>query len=195
MTLDWFDSIEEAIRAGPRLVHGSDEFNRACGHICQLLEDAALLFQKGSHGTTTFLAITAIEETVKAHLGLFRSAEKLETPRKKDPLFQHRSKHKLASSPTIAMGSRLDNAIGSGRTEILLDEARAGVFVCLRESALYFANKGDVLSVPQEVVSRERAREILLFAIEAFDDSIVGYTKHSFELGERLTVVFDLVAG
>jgi AbiV family abortive infection protein len=193
--MNWFDSIEEAIQTGPRIINDGQDLDRAAGHVCQLLEDAVVLFQKDSHGTATFLAVTALEETVKVHVGFYRSTASAQTPRKRDPLFQHRSKHVLAASPTIAMGSRLDPAIGPGRTLELLDEARAGVFLELRESALYFASDDHGMAVPKEAVTRERAREIILFAIEAFDDALVGYTNQSFKLGDRLDVLFTVVAG
>jgi AbiV family abortive infection protein len=41
------------------------------GVVVALLDDAAVLFERSSFNTSAFLAITAIEETAKAHVALF----------------------------------------------------------------------------------------------------------------------------
>jgi len=107
----WWSSVEETLSAGERIGHTSDQFNLACEHITQLLSDASTILGVGSHATATFLAITALEETVKVHLGMYRrSATPMKRP--KDPLYKHKEKHALALGPTVAMGSRLQEAIG-----------------------------------------------------------------------------------
>lgn len=51
------------------------DFDAACDHVVALLSDAATLFERGSYETSAFLAITALEETAKAHVGLYRRDE------------------------------------------------------------------------------------------------------------------------
>lgn len=58
-----------------RLIESVEEFNSVCEHIVLLLEEAEGVFHRESYSTTTFLAITAIEETAKAHLGMFTGGE------------------------------------------------------------------------------------------------------------------------
>ena len=65
-------ALEQSLQAGPRMVEGFAEIDRACDHILQLLNDATLLFHKGSWPTAAFLAITALEEAAKTHVGMFR---------------------------------------------------------------------------------------------------------------------------
>jgi AbiV family abortive infection protein len=77
------------------------------------------MLERGSHSTTTFLAITALEETAKVHVGMYRSAGQA-IPRRKDPMYKHGQKHLLALGPTVAMGSRLQNAIGETRMTQLI---------------------------------------------------------------------------
>lgn len=162
----------------------------ACEHITQLLSDSSDLLGAGSHATATFLAITALEETVKVHLGMYRRSTTL-LKRSKDPLYKHKVKHALALGPTVAMGSRLQKAIGESRMNELLEQGRSGELVKIREAALYVEQQGAELRTPIAVISNSIARDVLLLAIEAFDDALVGYTNRSFQLGERTDALFD----
>jgi AbiV family abortive infection protein len=188
---DWTLALERATQAGPRLTEGTAEFNRACDHIVRLLRDAALLYRDGSWPTAAFLAITALEETAKTHIGMFRSAQTGQaTKRGKDPLYSHKEKHLLAASPTVPMGSRLPRVIGDNRVKDLMELATSGRLVSLRESCLYIDRVAGDLVAPTEVVSKERSRELLLFALEAFDDALVGNTNHSYVVGKQADELF-----
>lgn len=90
-----------------------------------LLRDAAAILASGSHATAAFLAITALEEVAKVHLGMCRRATE-PAPRRKDPLYRHEDKHRLAIGPTVATGSRLQQAIGGDRMNELIVQAREG---------------------------------------------------------------------
>lgn len=187
---EWWSSIEAALAVGKRLANTREEFNEACEHIVQLLHDASTLLATGSHATATFLGITAIEETSKVHLGMYRRSA---TPvkRSKDPLYKHGDKHRLALGPTFAMDSRLQGAIGESRVNELIDLAKRGGLVELREATLYVEQKSGALCTPKSSVSTALAREILLLAVEVFDDGLVGYTSRSWELGEQTDDIFD----
>jgi len=115
--------------------------------------------------------------------------------RSKDPLYKHGEKHRLALGPTVAMGSRLQAAIGEGRMRELIALAGSGGLVILREAALYVEQKDGALSTPETSVPRSTARELLLLAVEAFDDALVGYTSRSIELSARTDKVFEMWAG
>lgn len=186
---DWWRSVEASVAMGQPFAASSIEFDAACQHIVQLLTDASTLLVAGSHATAAFLAITAIEETAKVHIGLFRrSPEPL--ARRKDPLYRHVEKHKLALGPTVAMGGRLQTSIGEERMRELMAQGQAGELVNLREAALYLAQGPGDLVTPSEVVSPQTARELLLLAIEAFEDGLVGYTVRSMELGRATDALF-----
>ena len=190
---EWWGEMEKTIGAGRRLIHGVEEFNRVCDHIAGILSNAAALFLARAAPTAAFLAITALEETAKARAGIFRrSGEPLE--RTKDPLYRHGKKQVLAAAPTVAMGTRLHDALGPDRVKVLMVQVRTGELVGLRECCIYFDRPDGQLQVPTDLVSRERARELLLFSIEAFDDALVGYTNHSIELSYRTDELFAKVA-
>ena len=66
---EWWKSVEAALTMGQRITVTSEDLNEALDHIVRLLTDASLLLESGSHATSCFLAITALEETAKIHLG------------------------------------------------------------------------------------------------------------------------------
>jgi AbiV family abortive infection protein len=191
------DAIGIAIENG-ELVFGEEskgvDFNRACDHIVVLLRDAVSCFERGSYGTAVFLAITAIEEIAKAEVGLYRR-EKSIKPMKRgnDKLFNHASKHQMAILPTVFMGKRLEDALGQERCKELLKEAANGEFRTLREDSLYFSRSDGQFVTPRDLISRGKAREILLLAIEAGDDRLVGYTGHTGLIEQQLSELFGAV--
>ena len=187
---DWFSLIDDALSAGVRIAKTSAEFNLACEHILRLLKDANLLLGAGSYGTSVFLSITALEETAKVDVGTYRR-EAMQRKRSKDPLFKHHAKHILAARPTVAMGKRLQAAIGEERMHSLIALARKGGLVPMRESALYCEQLDSGLQIPEQAVSRETAREFLLFAIEVFDDALVGSTSRSMEISVVTDAIFE----
>jgi AbiV family abortive infection protein len=111
--------------------------------------------------------------------------------RRKDPLYGHAEKHKLALGPTVAMGNRLQAAIGKDRTRELMEQGQAGDLVKVREAALYVAQGAGGLVTPSSAVSPQTSRELLLLAIEAFDDGLVGSTSRSLELGQATDALFS----
>jgi AbiV family abortive infection protein len=185
----WWESVASALGVGQRIANSVEEFDEVGEHVVQLLRDSSLLLENGSASTACFLAITALEETAKVHIDLFRHSA-VPVARGKDPLFKHKEKHRIAAAPTLAMGSRLQKAIGETRLRELMDLARNGGLVPLRESCLYVERKDGTLRIPNAVVSKGLAREMLLFAAESFDDAVVGFTNKSFDLGVATDELF-----
>ncbi len=186
----WWDSVHAALAVGKQLGTSTEEFNLACNHITQLLADASSMLERESYGTAVFLAITALEETAKVHMGMYRRSANA-VKRSQDPLFSHEQKHRIAVGPTVAMGSRLQAAIGEARMNELIELARSGGFVPLRESSLYIQHGANSLQTPLRVTTRQVARELLLLALEAFDDALVGYTEHTYSLAQGTNAIFN----
>jgi AbiV family abortive infection protein len=168
------------------------DFNAACDHVVAQLSDATVLFERGSYATSAFLSITALEETAKAHVGIYRQ-DKPEKRKGRDPFRDHAVKHSMASLPTVYMGARLIDALGEETCKRLEAEAETG-FIATREACLYMERKDGVFTTPVQAITMARARELLLLAIEATDDALVGYTDHSYECGEVLEQLFVRVA-
>lgn len=191
--IGWWKSVESSVATGMRICNTIAEFDEACKHVVSLLHDAATLATNGSHPTGAFLAITAIEETAKIHIGMFRrGSEKI--ARRQDPLTHHKTKHHLALGPTISMGGRLQVALGEDRLQELVNLGRTDSFVRIRESAIYLDQSEHGLLVPKSTISKAFAFELLLLAIEVFDDALVGNTNQSFKLGNETDQLFSLVS-
>jgi AbiV family abortive infection protein len=193
--MDLIDFIAGSRGTAPGRIAGGEQLNRAAEHICRLLADAQILYETGSHATAAFLAIAALEEVAKAHLGLYLAEPAAKERRAKDPLFNHAKKHALAALPTVPMCDRLPAAIGVDRVAQIMTDAHEGRLARAREEALYFELNSGEVTVPIEVVPPNRSRELILFAIEAFDDALVGYTEHSYKLRERTDAIFSALAG
>jgi|SRR6267378_7828802 AbiV family abortive infection protein len=187
------DPIEAALVYGGRLYDKAEDFDVAIDHVALLLDNAALLFERGSFGTATFLAITALEETSKIHIGAFRRDKPDPPPKGRDPLRDHKAEHRMAVRPTVFMTDWI-SAMGRGRADALQEEAQTTGFTETREAALYCARADAGFVSPSMVISPMRAWELLILAIEAADDALVGYTNHSYEVGVGFRALFNSIA-
>jgi AbiV family abortive infection protein len=182
---DFFAAVQAAIDfGGPG--YGEDPvlgFNTASRHVLVLLDDAVAAFERGSYGTSLFLAITALEETAKAELLGFRVRKPEDGQKKRgDPLRSHMKKHALAVRPTTFMG-RLPDILGAEACARLQLEATDGTINRLRETSIYAGCSAEgKVSTPSAMIDRTRAREIVLLALESADDILVGWTNESYNL-------------
>ena len=176
-----------------KFLESVEDFNDACEHIALLLEESEFLFQRNSFSTSVFMSITAIEETAKVNFGLFTSGG--EHKRKRNIFYDHHTKHKMSSLQTVAMGTRLQAAIGQEALNEIMTMAQNKDLLKLRENSLYFdKTESGSIQFPRKVIDQKLARNILLYAIEVFDDSAVGYTQLSIEISKRTDVLFNRIA-
>jgi hypothetical protein len=101
----FFEAVQRAIDHGAPLAElsASETFNGAAQHVAVLLADAVDAFRRRSFGTSTFIAITALEEAAKAEVLGFRVRPRLgESKHVRDPMRDHRQKHLIAVRPTTA---------------------------------------------------------------------------------------------
>lgn len=173
-----------------------EDFDKCLDHVIHLIDDAAFLYKKGSFATATFLAITIIEEVAKIQIGLF-----IDTPednkklkKSKDPLHNHKTKQIIGSNYTISLGSRLQDAIGQQQMDKIFDIAYSGNMSQYRESALYLDYENGRLCIPSEVIDQELSRCFLLFAIESFDDNLVGWDNYSIKRSAHTDSLFAEIA-
>lgn len=187
---DWLESIKKALIAGKSFINTSQEYDLGCDHVIQLFNDASLLLKSGSHASAVFLIITALEEIAKLHISVYRNSSN-PAPRNKDLLFSHFHKHNLAVAPTIALGSRLQKTIGETRMQYFINLVRDNKLISIRENSLYMDVSNNKLEIPSQIITSVFARELMLFAIEAFDDGLVGYTDHSVNLSKVTDSLFS----
>lgn len=170
------------------------DFNAAFDHIVGLLDDSVALFNRKSFNTSAFLAITAIEETAKAHVAIYRGDRAEELGKGRDPLRDHRKKHHMAVLPTVFMGGRLTTILGADVCSRLQEEAETDGFITTREASLYCGRYQGSFTTSRMAVSSARAWELLLLALETLDDGLVGYTDHSMAESGRINALFDQIA-
>tara|TARA_B100001971_G_scaffold84647_1_gene78086 strand:- start:195560 stop:196168 length:609 start_codon:yes stop_codon:yes gene_type:complete len=189
--------INRAIKEGKCFLNDEkklEDFNKACIHISSLLHDSFTLYINKRYSTATFLAITAIEEVAKLEISLFRNKEEiLDVKRSKDILYSHSAKHKIAIQDVIKIGTRLTNVLGQERINQLVDFAKKGELLKLRESSLYFESNNNHLVIPSEVIDKNIGKEIVLLALEVWSDRLVGISNETYELDSKLTKLFEII--
>ena len=164
---EWWSSIDAALSVGQRIAPSEEDLNAASEHIVRLLKDASALLDLGSHATAAFLSITAIEETAKVHVGMYRRSAQ-QVAHRKDPLFKHDQKHKLALGPTVSIGLPIEMAIGDDRLPGLIQTGAKRRTCRVAEASLYVEQKEHHLVVPAVAITPQLSRDLLLLAIEAF---------------------------
>ena len=188
-----FDEINKVLSTSSNFtLRTTEEFNKCINHILQLIKDSYFLYKEGSYGTSTFLSITIIEEIAKVHIGLYiKKNIELKT---KDSLKNHVSKKKIATNYTILLGKRLNEAIGVDRVKNIMKLANEKRLMQIRGEALYCDMIDNNLQTPSDMIDKKFAREILLFAIESFDDNLVGYSEYANEISNITDKIFEEIA-
>ncbi len=189
-------AVEDAIAHGGALYGDatSDDFDAAFDHIVALLKDSVVLLERQSFSTTACVAITALEETARADVAIFRKDRAEGRSKDRDPLRDHKNKHQMAVLPTVFMGERLTKALGEDSCARLQAEAETDGFTATREAALCCARLDGRFMSPRMAVSPARAWELLLLGIETLDDRLVGWTNHSMAERGRIDALFEQIA-
>lgn len=170
----------------------SDNFDKCLLHIDDLLSSAILLSQNRRYTQALFLAITAVEESVKAEVYCFRSKNENNGRPAKDSLKKHEIKHKAAVNEEILLiGKRVQNVIGDELTVQIYDNFGKGKTRELRENCLYFEVQADKLIIPTENITPKIAISYILACIEIIDDKLVGWTNLSMKLSTSFDKYFD----
>lgn len=174
------------------LKENPEGFNKCVEHIGILIQDAYLLYKNESFATAAFIAISTIEEVAKTHIGMYITRDD-NVKRGNDPLLNHKSKHAFGTVPSIKMGPRLNDAISDEMIDKIVKDAEMGDLGKLRESALYSDIGPDGIIIPSEIIDKKLSRALLLFAIECYDDSLVGYSNYTYKVAEITDKIFDEV--
>lgn len=169
-------------------IESTEEFNKGIDHIIRLIKDSMILYKDKSYASSYYLSVIVIEEIAKIHMGLYvRYEDKV----KRDKLYDHKTKDIIGCNYTITLGTRLKNAIGQQAIEKIINQAYSGNLKDNRENAFYCSRINNKYVVPSDLYSQEDARNMLLFAIESFDDNLVGYTEYSFKCSKATDLIFD----
>lgn len=172
-------------------VESVEEFNKGIEHIIRLIKDSAILYKDESYASSYYLSVIVIEEVAKIHMGLYVQYEDKE---KRNKLYDHKTKDIIGCNYTLTLGARLKDAIGQETIEKIINESYSGNLKDNREKAIYCSRVNNQYVVPSDLYSREDARNMLLFAIESFDDNLVGYTDYSLKQSKETNLIFTEIS-
>ena len=194
--IDKYKSIEEVSKVLDKesnfYIKDVEQIDKCINHIFQLITDAYTLYINNSFSSSAFLSIAVIEEVAKVHIGIYiKGADERVN---KDKLRDHKTKEIIGVNYTISMGERLKIAIGDEALKKIYDLAYSGEMKNLRETSIYCDRRDDTIVIPSDIIDKEFARSLLLFAIESFDDNLVGYTNHSMDISNKTDELFDTIA-
>ncbi|MGN0178943.1 MAG: AbiV family abortive infection protein [Monoglobaceae bacterium] len=173
-------------------IKSKNEFNKCIEHLFQLITAAYTLYMSEAFPSSVFLSITVIEEVAKIHMGIYaKSSDKYV---KKDKLRDHETKEIIGANCTIYMSERIKKAIDTEKLETIFELAYSGKLKELREKSIYCEFKDGKIVIPHDIINKEFSKNMLLFAIESFDDNLVGYTNYSMDISKKTGILFDKVA-
>lgn len=194
--IDEYKSIQEVEKVlkgeSDFYVNTEEQFNKGIDHICQLITDAYVLYINNAFSSSLFLSIAVIEEVAKMHMGMYIKPSNQYT--KKDKLRDHRTKEIIGANYTICMGERIKKVMDANKLERIFEMAYSGKLKSLREKSIYCECIDGKLVIPNDVIDKELSKNMLLFAVESFDDNLVGYTEHSIQVSSKTDEIFENVA-
>jgi AbiV family abortive infection protein len=171
----------------PNISLGYADFDRQCDHIKQLMSDAALLHEHHSFGSAIFLAITAIEEIAKAEIGLYRIPGATQmVKRRKDSLFSHADKHRIAVRPASELMSIEEPIIAPSDLADLLLRVDDGWLNQIRSQSIYSDSESGEFKTPEDRNLDRHSWDILLLVPQVFDDRLLGFTDHTFQVSNQI---------
>lgn len=186
------DAAHKAINFGPPdfEIRTADDLDRYLDYLMSLIKGAETLFAAGHFHLAAFAAITAIEETSRAHLTAFRKAD-ADRKKGRDPLRDHHHKQKAAVT-VVFMGGRIHEMLGGEEAaKDFHQKINDGYLNEVRGKSLYCFADGEGFARPTDFVDIETARVILLVAIETVDDTFCGMTSHSYQVSKEFDAMFE----
>ena len=189
----YFDKIESILNGSSNFyISSTEQLNKCLDHVVQLISDAYVLYINNSYTSSSFLAISVLEEVGKIQMGIFIKGS--DSYMRKDKLRDHKSKQIVGASHTICIGERIKNSISNENLEKIFKFIYSGELKALREKAIYCDRKNNNIVTPKDLITQELARNLLLFAIESFDDNLVGWTNYSIELSKKTDLFFEIIS-
>ena len=189
----YFDKIGSILNGSSNFyISSTEQLNKCLDHVVQLISDSYVLYMNNSYTSSFFLSINVLEEVGKIQMGIFIKGS--DSYMRKDKLRDHKSKQIVGASHTICIGERVKNVISNENLEKIFQIIYSGELKDLREKAIYCERKDNNIVTPKDLITQELARNLLLFAIESFDDNLVGWTDYSIDLSKKTDLFFEIIA-
>ena len=106
--------------------------NKCLDHVVQLISDSYVLYINDSYTSSSFLAISVLEEVGKIQMGIFIKGS--DSYMRKDKLRDYKSKQIVGASHTICIGERIKNSISNENLEKIFKFIYSGELKDLREA-------------------------------------------------------------
>lgn len=181
----------EAYGDGPPLIAGKtfeeclEQYQRLCGYVEELWDQACDQFSQENFPLATFFSILTIEEIGK--LGrvwhdLLGWDRPLEEPKADLGVLgkSHQKKHFLGVIPGSIINERLDRLIGKKTVKSILEDVESGKIEKLRQSSLYIDFKDGRSQLPNEQVDQDTARLFVTLSGELWME-ILGHFPWDFD--------------
>jgi AbiV family abortive infection protein len=169
-----------------------NEFAETLKHIENLIENSFLLFRNKFFSQSLFLTITAFEEISKTEVCIFRGfSEKPNVKRSKDGLFNHKTKHLIASNEIFFKYTKAEKLFGKEKILEIQKKLENGNFIKLREESLYFESTKNGVKLPNKIITELDSRLTLFLCIELFEDRFLGLSKDADLISNRMTRKLD----
>ena len=170
----------------------SDEFVETLKHIENLIDSSLLLLKNRFYSQSLFLTITALEEISKTEVCIFRGFnDKPIVKRSKDGLFNHKTKHLIASNEIFFEFSKGKKFFGKEKVDDIQRKLENGNFLKLREESIYFESTENGVKLPNKIIDELDSRLILFLCIELFEDRFLGWSKDADLISNRITSKLD----
>lgn len=170
------------------VIKTSDEFNRCIDHIYDLLNSSYVLYDKGLFPSSNFFSIAAIEEIVKVYNSLF--SKNVDGHAAKGT-----GKKIFGPDYYLWMDDRLTDAVEEEDLKGIFDLYNSGGMTNLKLDSVYTNRRSDRMTIPVDLVDKKYARNMLLFAIQAYEDNIAGYSLYAINISKKTDKLFEEVVG
>lgn len=170
------------------VIKTTDELNKCVDHIYNLLNSGFILYDRGIYSSSNFFSIAAIEEIVKVYNALFS---------KDVDGYSGNGMGKKIFGPDyyLWMDDRLTDAVEEADLKETFDSYNSGSLVNLKNNSVYCQRRSDVMSLPADIVDQKCARNMLLFAIQAYEDNIAGYSLYAINISKKTDKLFEAIIG
>ena len=170
------------------VIKTSDEFNRCIDHIYDLLNSSHVLYDKGLFPSSSFFSIAAIEEIVKVYNSLF-------SKNVDGHVAKGTGKKIFGPDYYLWMDDRLTDAVEEEDLKAIFDLYNSGGMTNLKLDSVYTNRRSDRMTIPVDLVDKKYARNMLLFAIQAYEDNIAGYSLYAINISKKTDKLFKEVVG
>lgn len=170
------------------VIKTSDEFNRCIDHIYGLLNSSHVLYDKGLFPSSSFFSIAAIEEIVKVYNSLF-------SKNVDGHVAKGTGKKIFGPDYYLWMDDRLTDAVEEEDLKGIFDLYNSGGMTNLKLDSVYTNRRSDRMTIPVDLVDKKYARNMLLFAIQAYEDNIAGYSLYAINISKKTDKLFEEVVG